>query len=91
MHGGAAAAAAIARAIKASGAIVNMENRDFQQIVARANDPVVVMAVGSLLGRKSYKYLTSYKGLAFYTKSPQPLALPGAAEMIAAKRIWIPS
>lgn len=91
MHGGAAAAAAIAQAIKASGAIVRMENRDFQQIVARADDPIVVMAVGSFLGKKSYKYLTSYKGLAFYTKSPQPLALPGAAELINAKSIWIPN
>lgn len=91
MEAGAAAAAAIAQAIKASGAIVQMEPRDFQQIVGRAEDPLVVLSVGSFLGKKSYKYITSYKGLAFYTKSSRQLPLGGSPEVIAAKKIWMPT
>ena len=48
MHSG-AAAAAIAQAIKASGAIVRMDPNDFQQIVARADEPLVVMSIRVLV------------------------------------------
>lgn len=88
--GGAAAAAAIAQAIKASGAIVKMEPDDFLQIVHRADDPIVVMATSKVFGKTSYKYITSYKGLAFYTKSPRQLSLGSGAELVYAKQIWIP-
>lgn len=92
MHtGGAAAAAAIAQAVKASGAIVRMEPDHFLQIIYRADDPLVVMATSKMFGKITYKYLASYKGLAFYTKSRQPLQLGSGAEIIAAKNIWIPS
>ncbi|NIN71070.1 MAG: hypothetical protein GTO46_03855 [Gemmatimonadetes bacterium] len=90
MHGGAAAAAAIAQAVKASGAIVRMEPNDFVQIVHRAEEPVVVMATSKIFGRTSYKYLTSYKGLAFYTKSSSQLPLGVRVELVYAKQIWIP-
>ncbi len=92
MHtGGAAAAAAIAQAIKASGAIVKMEPDNFLQIVYRADEPIVVMATSKIFGKTSYKYITSYKGLAFYTKSPMQLSLGSGAELVHAKTIWIPS
>lgn len=91
MHTAAAsAAAAIAQAIKASGAIVRMEPNDFLQIVYRADDPVVVLATSKMFGKTSYKYITSYKGLAFYTKSKSALSLGSGVELIAAKNIWIP-
>ncbi len=85
-----AAAAAIAQAVKASGAIVRMEPSDFSRIVGRAEDPVVVLAISKVFGRTSYKYLTSYRGLAFYTKSPSQLPLGSGAELVHAKTIWIP-
>jgi hypothetical protein len=91
--GGAAAAAgaaAIANAIKASGAIVNVESDDFETILRRAETPLVVCATGGVFSTKYY-YLTSYKGLIFFTKTPAPLSLPGRAEVINAKRIWVPS
>jgi len=87
--GGAAAAAAIANAIKASGTIIRVEPRDFINIVTRIEDPLIVMTDKSFWS--SYKYLSSYKGLAFYTKSDEKLNLPGNAEIIAARKIWIPS
>jgi len=87
--GGAAAAAAVVQAIKASGAIVRVEPAEFEKLVNLAEAPLVVTASGGLFGR-SYQYLTSYKGLAFYTKSGEQIHLPGTAEVIAAKTIWIP-
>ncbi|MHB1034021.1 MAG: hypothetical protein ACYC35_11730 [Pirellulales bacterium] len=87
--GGAAAAAAIAQAIKASGAIVRLEPQDFEVILSRVEAPLVVTAVGGFFST-SYQYLTAYKGLVFYTASPEPLPLPDDAEVIPARRIWIP-
>ncbi|UCF20784.1 MAG: hypothetical protein JSU87_05085 [Gemmatimonadota bacterium] len=91
MHSAAAAAAAaIAQAVKASGAIVRMEPDEFVHIVYRADEPIVVMATSKIFGKTSFKYLTSYKGLAFYTKSPRQLSLGIGAEVVSAKQIWIP-
>jgi hypothetical protein len=86
---GAAAAAAVAQAIKASGAIVRVEPQDFLYILRRQQEPLVVHAEGGFLST-SYLYLSSYKGLAFFTKSPAPLDLPNDCEVIQAQKIWIP-
>ena len=87
--GAVGAAAAIAQAIKASGAIVRVEPDDFNIIISRMKSPLVVMAQGGVF-TKNYQYLTSYRGLAFFTKSAKPLQLPGDMELISAKKIWIP-
>jgi hypothetical protein len=87
--GGAAAAAAIANAIKASGVLVRVENDEFNKILQRIDKPLVVIA-GPGFFSPGHKYLTSYKGLAFHTKSPQPLHLPANVETIMAKSISIP-
>ena len=84
-----AAAAASAQAIKASGAIVNMEPKEFLWILQRMQGPLVIHAVGGFFST-NYQYLTSYKGLAFFTKSPNQLDLPSGCELVLAKRIWIP-
>ena len=90
--GGAAAAraAAIAKAIKASGAIVRIEPDDFLSILSKTDRPLVVMAKGGFL-KANYQYLTAYKGLVFFTKSDTELMLPGNIELIFSKKIWIPS
>lgn len=91
--GGATAAAAIAQAIKASGAIVSLEPEDFQRILEREEAPLVVRAKGGFLGNffgNSYQYLTAYKGLVFFTKSPEPIPLAGGCEVVQARKIWIP-
>ncbi|MDO9333600.1 MAG: hypothetical protein Q7T57_03650 [Dehalococcoidales bacterium] len=85
----AAAAAAIAQAIKASGAIVRLEPDDFNKILSRTSKPLVVIAKGGFF-KPHYQYLTAYKGLMFFTKSPTELMLPGDTEIIAAREIWIP-
>lgn len=82
-------AAAVAQAIKASGAIVRVEPAGFLNIHSRQQGPLVVHATGGFLST-NYQYLTSYKGLAFYTKSSDRLALPRGCEIIEAGKIWIP-
>ena len=68
MHAGAAYAAMV-NALKASGVIVSIRPEEFLALVQRMDEPLVVAAQGGIL-RKRYQYLTSYKGLAFFTKSP---------------------
>lgn len=85
----AAAAAAVANAIKASGAIVNVESTDFMTILHKIDKPLVVCAESKFFSTKHH-YLTSYKGLIFYTKSITPLTLRLDAEIVHAKKIWIP-
>jgi hypothetical protein len=86
---GAAAYAAIASAIKASGVLVRVDAGDFLAVLKRVDEPLVVVSYGGVF-RKQHKYLTSYKGLAFFTKSPSALLLPSRIEVIAAKSISIP-
>jgi hypothetical protein len=89
MAAGAGAAAAVANAVKASGAIVQVEPEDFLKILARAKDPLVVTAEGGFFKTK-YQYLTSYKGLDFYCNSDELLPIPVGTELIRAGKIWIP-
>jgi len=88
--GGATAAAAIIQAIKASGAIVNVSPADFEALLSRVDNPLVVVSEEKFFKKTSYKYLTSYKGLAFFTKSRDPLQIDSRAEIVGAKKIWIP-
>lgn len=83
------AAVAIARAIKASGAIVHIEPGDFISILGKIDTPLVVVAEGGLI-KTNYQYLTGYKGLVFFTKATTPLQLTSDIEKITAKEIWIP-
>ena len=87
--GGAAAAAAIANAIKASGVVVRVSPADFHAILRKIERPLIVYAKGGIFST-SYQYLVSYKGFAFFTKSSEPILLPTEAETIAAKKIWTP-
>ena len=85
-----AAAAAIANAIKASGAIIHVDSTDFMTIIQKMDNPLVVCSESKFISI-SYRYLTSYKGLIFFTKSATPLILRPSAEIIQAKKIWIPA
>jgi hypothetical protein len=84
-----AAAAAIAQAIKASGVIVHVEAEDFAGILKRQPGALVVHATGGVF-RTNYQYLTSYKGLAFFTIASAPLNLPPGTELVQAKKLWMP-
>jgi hypothetical protein len=85
----AAAAAAANHAIRAMGVLVQVEPQAFQALVDREENLLVVQSTSGIL-TTSYHYLTSYKGLAFYTVSSYPLVLPKSVEVITAKKVWMP-
>jgi len=85
-NGGAAAAI---QAIKAAGAVVRIEPRDFVRLVERQDAALVVHAEPWLF-RPGHRYLCGYKGLCFYAKSPTPLSFPGSTELVHARSFWIP-
>lgn len=89
MSAGAAAAAAIAQAIRASGVLVRVSPDDFQKILRKGEQPLVIYAKGGFF-TTNHQYLTSYKGFAFFTKSASEIILPLGTETIVAKSIWIP-
>ncbi len=80
----------MANALKASGAIVSVEPRDFETILRKTDTPLVVQAQGGFLSTR-YHYLTPYRGLIFYTKTQTPLSLPRGTELVTARKIWVPS
>lgn len=84
-----AAQAAIANALKASGVVVRLEPAEWMSILKRMDAPLVVIGTGGVF-KKHVQYLTSYRGLAFFTTSRDPLVLPGRAEIVSAKSISIP-
>lgn len=88
--GAAAAVAAIAQAISASGVLVKLEPGEFNQMLDLVRDPLIVCSQAGVF-RTSYSYLTSYKGLAFYTRSKTPLPLPHDAEVVSARKVWMPA
>jgi len=86
--GAAGAMAAIANAIKASGAIVRVEPQEFLNILSKVKEPLVVYSRAGFLTQ--HKYLTSYKGLIFFAKSKEQLLIPASVEIVNAKKIWVP-
>ena len=69
--------------------IVRVEPDDFLGILQRQQGALVVHATGGFFST-NYQYLTSYKGLAFFTKAPAPLDLPPGTEVVQAKKMWVP-
>ena len=78
-----------ANAIKAFGTVVTVEPEEFSKILSIQPEPLIAAAEGGVF-KTNYRYLTSCKGLAFFTKSPAPLELPADAVVITAESIDIP-
>ena len=87
--GAIAHAAAIANAVKASGALVRLDPGEWMAILKKMDAPLVVVAQGGVF-RKHLRYVTPYKGLVFWTQSREQLVLPSRAEIISAKSISMP-
>ena len=88
--GGAAAAGVIvAQAIKASGAIVEVQPKDFQSLIDREEKPLVVVSHKGIF-KKQYQYLAGCRGIILYTRSQETLRFKGGTEVVQAKKIWIP-
>ena len=89
MSGAAVVVHNLANAIKATGALVEVTPNEFLAILQRSENALVVHAPSGVF-RTTHKYLTSYKGLVFYTKVSDELVFRGSVELIEAKRINIP-
>jgi hypothetical protein len=87
--GAAAAQAAAINAIRSFGVISTIGPEEFLTIVGRQEAPLVVTATGGVFAAE-YRYLVSYKGLTFFTKSPYPLHLPSDTEIIQAEKLYLP-
>jgi hypothetical protein len=92
---GAAAQRQIAiNAIRSWGPVVKIEPDGFLKVLKNSeeteSEPLVVMATGGWFST-TYSYLTSYKGLYFYTKSSYPLSLPLQTEIVSVEKIYVPN
>lgn len=70
------------------GTLIRVDPQTFLSIIEYNTEPLILVATSSILRRK--QYLTTYKGVAFVTKSSQPLDLPAHAEIIPVRRLVIP-
>jgi hypothetical protein len=84
-----AAHAAMIQAIRASGAIVRVEPRDFDRIVRKTPDALVIRARPATFS-KHHQYLTSYRGFVFHTRTREQLQFASSVEIVEAKSIWVP-
>lgn len=81
--------AIVANAIKACGTIVRVEPEEFLKILALQTNPLVIESSGGFFVT-TYRYLTSYRGLAFHCKCRSELWLPSGVELIKAKKMSVP-
>ena len=89
--GGATAAAHAAQmnAVKACGVLVKLDPDAFLDLLERSENPAVVHSEQGFF-TTTYRYLTSYRGLAFHCDAVQPLVLPGHCELFGAAKISLP-
>ena len=81
-------AIAAAEALKAIGSIIIVEPNQFISILEKNEKPITVHSPSGFMTK--HKYITSYKGLVFFTKSSTELIIPSFVEIIEAKKILIP-
>jgi len=84
-----AASDSIANAVKACGTLIHVEPNEFIKVLTFQKNPLIVRTKGGFIST-SYKYLTSYKGLAFFCKSRTELHLPAESQLIHANKMAIP-
>ena len=87
--GGMAMTVALANANRVTGPFIRLEPEAFETILSRSESPLVVCAPAGMFGR-GYQYVTSYKGLTFYTKSKESLRVPPDAEIVQAQSMTVP-
>lgn len=54
------------------------------------DEPIVVHATSGWFNIKP-DYLTSFRGLVFYARAPQPMAVPSHAMVVEAQMVWVPA
>jgi hypothetical protein len=84
------AVAAVIQAVRASGAIVSVPPDEFQRLLERNVQGLVVHTQGKHFSRR-HKYLMGYRGLVFYTTSREALSVPRTVQVLETRTIWIPT
>ncbi len=79
----------VANAIKAMGTVVRVEPEEFIKILRLQDEPLLVRSEGGMFS-KSFRYLTTYRGLAFHCKSSTELTFPVRVQLIQAEKMSIP-
>jgi hypothetical protein len=89
--GGAAAAAAM-QAKLAMGMLVRVEPEEFLRLVEGQDNALVVRAASRkvLFFEVPWRYMTPYRGLAFWTQSKTPLGFRAKVEFVEAVQIHVP-
>lgn len=77
------------QAIKMNGVFVQLTVEDFQNLLNR-NDNLVVVVSKTGLFSTHHLHLTSYKGLVFYCKAKEPLSISSKHETLHAKAVSLP-
>jgi hypothetical protein len=76
----------VAKSSRSSSLLVRVGPEEFSKLLFRIKEPLVVVVEGD----SYYHYLTSHKGLPFYTESKEQLRLPAGAEVVNAEGMSIP-
>lgn len=74
--------------LRATGMIVLVEPQEFVAVVAKMNKPMVILAEGAL--SMTFRYVTVYKDMIFFSKSEAPVSFANEVELIRARKIWLP-
>ena len=77
-------------AVRSFGVVCTVEQDEFMTLVSHQECPLVLTSVGGIFTTE-YRYLTSYKGIAFFCKTPYQLQIPDTAETVQVKNLVVPS
>lgn len=69
--------------------IVTVENDEFMRLVKQANDPMIIHQIPGWFSGQN-RYLLTYRGVTFYTRSKEELSISKNAEVITAKYFYVP-
>lgn len=71
------------------GIVISVENDEFMRLMKQANDVIVIHQKPTWW--QSYnRYLMSYRGMTFYTRSKEELVISKYSEVVTAKHFYAP-
>ncbi len=79
----------IQNALRVNGAFVRLSPEDFQNLLNRSEDLIVVTSKTGIFNN-TYLFLTSYKGLIFYCKNKEQISIPSKHEKLHSESITLP-
>ena len=71
------------------GIVISVETDEFMRLMKQAGNALIIHQQPSWWQTYN-RYLMSYRGMAFYTRSKEELSISKYAEVIAAKNFYVP-